>query len=254
MQKIITFVHRKSNNIFNAMQLFYAPEITLPEYTLSEEESRHAVKVLRMTVGEHLHITDGCGNLHLCEVISDSPKHCTVRVVSTESEWERLPYRLTMAVAPTKNIDRFEWFLEKATEIGVEAFVALECDHSERRIIKHDREMKVITSAVKQSLKAYHPSLEDMTPFAEFVRRPFEGRKFIAHCNEPIAEKRYLGSALKPGESAVVLIGPEGDFSPEEIRLAVECGYEEITLGRMRLRTETAAVVATNIVSVINNM
>jgi 16S rRNA (uracil1498-N3)-methyltransferase len=114
--------------------------------------------------------------------------------------------------------------------------------------------MKVITSAVKQSLKAYHPSLEDMTLFAEFVRRPFEGRKFIAHCAEPIVSKVYLGSTLQPGEDVVVLIGPEGDFSPEEIRLAVECGYEEITLGRMRLRTETAAVVATNIVSVINNM
>ena len=254
VQKIITFVHCKSNNIFNAMQLFYAPDMTLPEYTLSEEESRHAVKVLRLTVGDSLHITDGRGNLHLCEVISDAPKHCTVRVVSTEREWERLPYRLTMAVAPTKNIDRYEWFLEKATEIGVEAFVALECEHSERRVIKPEREMKVITSAVKQSLKAYHPSLDDMTPLSEFVRRPFAGRKFIAHCDEPIVGKTYLGSALHPGEDAVVLIGPEGDFSAEEIRLAVECGFEEVTLGRMRLRTETAAVVAANIVSVVNNM
>ena len=236
------------------MQLFYAPDITLPEYTLSEEESRHAVKVLRMTVGEHLHITDGRGNLHLCEVISDSPKHCTVRVVSTESEWERLPYRLTMAVAPTKNIDRFEWFLEKATEIGVEAFVALECDHSERRVIKLEREMKVITSAVKQSLKAYHPSLEDMTPFKVLVCRPFEGRKFIAHCDTPVVDKSYLASTVKRGENALVLIGPEGDFSPEEIRLAVEQGFEEITLGDMRLRTESAAVMAVAMLSTINNM
>ena len=236
------------------MQLFYAPDITLPEYTLSEEESRHAIKVLRKGVGDLLHITDGRGSLHCCEIVSDSAKHCTVRVVSTEQEFERRGYELTMAVAPTKNIDRYEWFLEKATEIGVDAFVALECEHSERRVIKVEREMKVITSAVKQSLKAYHPSLEDMTPFEKLVRQPFQGRKFIAHCDTPIGEKRYLASTLNKGENALILIGPEGDFSPQEIALAVECGFEEITLGNMRLRTETAAVVAVNMVSVINNL
>ncbi|MBQ7856970.1 MAG: 16S rRNA (uracil(1498)-N(3))-methyltransferase [Alistipes sp.] len=236
------------------MQLFYAPDITLPEYTLPEEESRHAVKVLRKGVGDMLHITDGRGAMYCCRIISDSAKHCTVRVETTEQEFEKRGYRLTMAVAPTKNIDRYEWFLEKATEIGVDAFVALECDHSERRVIKYDREMKVITSAVKQSLKAYLPSLEDMTPFRELVCRPFEGRKFIAHCDTPVVGKRYLASAVTKGEDALVLIGPEGDFSPEEIRLAVEQGFEEITLGTMRLRTETAAVMAVSMLSVVNNM
>lgn len=236
------------------MQLFYAPQITLPEYTLAEEESKHAIKVLRLTIGDTLHITDGCGNLHLCQVISDSAKHCTVRVLESEHEFEKRPYNLTMAVAPTKNIDRYEWFLEKATEIGVDSFVALETEHSERRVIKPERELKVITAAVKQSLKAYHPTLEDMTDFKKFVTREFDGRKFIAHCGEAIVGKKYLASTLAAGENGVILIGPEGDFSPEEVRLAVENGFEEITLGSQRLRTETAAVMAVAMVAVVNTL
>ena len=236
------------------MQLFYAPQMTLPEYTLAEEESRHAIKVLRLRVGDTLHITDGRGNLHLCQVVSDSAKHCTVRVVESQSEFEKRNYSLTMAVAPTKNIDRYEWFLEKATEIGVDTFVALESAHSERRVVKPEREEKVITAAVKQSLKAYHPAFEDMTPFKTLVAREFSGRKFIAHCGEPVRRKSYLASTLNAGENALVLIGPEGDFSPEEVALAVENGFEEITLGSQRLRTETAAVVAVTMVAVINSL
>ena len=236
------------------MQLFYAPEITLPEYTLSEEESKHCVRVLRMRVGDDLHITDGKGNMYRCKVLNDNAKHCTVEVVETIPEYEKMSYRLVMGVAPTKNIDRFEWFLEKATEVGITEVYPLECDHSERRQIKDEREEKVITSAVKQSLKAYHPTLAPLTRFAEFVRAPREGRKFIAHCAEPLREKHYLASTVKAGEQVTVLIGPEGDFSTEEIALAVEHGWEEITLGTQRLRTETAAVVAVGMVSVINNM
>ena len=228
--------------------------MTLPEYTLSEEESRHAIKVLRLKSGDSLHITDGVGNLHRCEVISDSAKHCTVRVVESQTEFEKRPYNLTMAVAPTKNIDRYEWFLEKATEIGVDNFVALESDHSERRVIKYDREFKVITAAVKQSLKAYHPALEDMVAFKKFVTRDFYCRKFIAHCGEAIKGKSYLASTLGVGEDAVILIGPEGDFSPEEVRLAVENGFEEITLGTQRFRTETAAVMAVAMVAIKNTL
>ena len=236
------------------MQLFYAPDITLPEYTLTEEESRHAIKVLRLKTGDTLHITDGVGNLHLCRLISDSAKHCTVRVVESKSEFEKRNYSLTMAVAPTKNIDRYEWFLEKATEIGVDNFVALESEHSERRVIKVEREMKVITAAVKQSLKAYHPTLEDMTDFKKFVSRPFAGRKFIAHCGEAVKSKSYLASTLNAGENAVILIGPEGDFSAEEVRTAVENGFEEITLGTQRFRTETAAVMAVAMVAIKNSL
>lgn len=236
------------------MQLFYAPQITLPEYTLAEEESKHAIKVLRLSVGDTLHITDGRGTLHLCQVVSDSAKHCTVRVLESQHEFEKRGYKLTMAVAPTKNIDRYEWFLEKATEIGVDNFVALESEHSERRIIKPERELKVITAAVKQSLKAYHPTLEDMTDFKKFVTRDFDGRKFIAHCGEAIKGKSYLASTLAAGENAVIMIGPEGDFSPEEVRLAVENGFEEITLGTQRFRTETAAVMAVAMVAIKNTL
>ncbi|MBR7183659.1 MAG: 16S rRNA (uracil(1498)-N(3))-methyltransferase [Alistipes sp.] len=236
------------------MQLFYAPDITLPQYTLSEEESKHAIKVLRLSIGDTLHITDGKGNLHLCRIVSDSAKHCTVCVVESISNFEKRDYNLIMAVAPTKNIDRFEWFLEKATEIGTDSFVALETEHSERRVIKVERETKVITAAVKQSLKAFHPTLEDMTPFKRFVSQEFSGRKFIAHCAESIKEKRYLASTLKAGQDAVILIGPEGDFSAEEIAFAIEHGFEEITLGCQRFRTETAAVMAVAMVAVVNSV
>ena len=245
---------RKGKKISQAMQLFYAADFTAPEYILSEEESRHAVKVLRLVEGDTLHITDGRGNLYRCEIASAHQKHCLVRVVEHFAEFEKMPYNLTMAVAPTKNIDRYEWFLEKATEIGVTEFVPLVSDHSERKVIKQEREEKVITAAVKQSLKAYHPLLADITPFAKLVRREFAGRKFIAHCGDAVKEKKYLASTLKKGEDTLVLIGPEGDFSPEEVRLAVENGFEEITLGTQRFRTETAAVVAVDMVSIVNNL
>ena len=163
------------------MQLFYAPEISLPRYTLSEEESKHCIRVLRMTIGDELHLTDGKGNMYRCKVVSDNVKRCEVEVVETWPEYERMSYGLTMCVAPTKNIDRFEWFLEKATEIGVSEVYPIECDHSERRQIKHEREEKVITAAVKQSLKAYHPVLHPMTRFKDVVSMPYEGEKFIAH-------------------------------------------------------------------------
>ena len=236
------------------MQLFYAADFTAPEYILSEEESRHAVKVLRLVEGDTLHITDGKGNLYRCEVVSAHQKHTLVRAVEHFEEFEKLPYHLTMAVAPTKNIDRYEWFLEKATEIGVAEFIPLVSEHSERKVIKAEREEKVITAAVKQSLKAYHPVLAKLTPFGKVVCKTFAGRKFIAHCGDAVKEKKYLASTLKKGEDALVLIGPEGDFSPEEVALAVANGFEEITLGTQRFRTETAAVVAVDMVSIVNNL
>lgn len=237
------------------MQLFYAPEITLPQYTLTEEESKHCVRVLRLGVGDALHLTDGRGSLYHGRITDDHPKRCTIEILSVEEHFEPLPYALTMAVAPTKNNERYEWFLEKATEIGVSTIVPLETDHSERRVFKAERSEKVITAAMKQSLKTYRPELQPLTAFRALVATPFEGRKFIAHCDEPLTPqgKHYLASTLQRGEAALILIGPEGDFSPEEIRMAIEAGFEEITLGTMRLRTETAAVVAVTMVSVVNN-
>lgn len=236
------------------MQLFYAPDIVPPEYTLSEEESKHCMRVLRLGCGDRIHITDGRGNLFCCEIVSDDPRRCRVRIAETRHAYGRLPYALTMAVAPTKNIDRFEWFLEKATEVGVTEIVPLDSARSERRALKPEREQKVITAAMKQSLKAYRPRLHEMTPFREAVAAPFEGRKFIAHCDTPQSEagRRYLPSLLRKGENALIFIGPEGDFAPEEIRLALDHGFEEISLGSQRLRTETAAVAATVMVAVAN--
>ena len=236
------------------MQLFYAPEISFPRHTLSEEESKHCTKVLRMRCGEELFLTDGQGTMHRCKIVSDNAKHCEVEIVESTPEYEKLPYNLSMAVAPTKNIDRYEWFLEKATEVGVFEFIPIECDHSERRQIKPEREEKVITSAVKQSLKAYHPVLAELTSFDKLVKSEFAGRKFIAHCGEAVKGKKYLAATLQKGENALVLVGPEGDFSPAEVALAVANGFEEITLGTQRFRTETAAVVAVDMVSIVNNL
>ena len=236
------------------MQLFYAPEITLPLYTLSEEESKHCVRVLRMKRGDELHITDGRGNMYRCKVVDDNAKRCTVEVVHTTPNYEPLAYELVMAVAPTKNIDRYEWFLEKATEVGISEVYPLECDHSERRQIKAEREEKVITAAVKQSLKAYHPTLHDMTRFRDVVTMPFEGQKFIAHCNDNLGEREYLGKLIEKGGRSLILIGPEGDFSEEEITFALNNGFKAISLGKERLRTETAALIATVITSTINKL
>lgn len=237
------------------MQLFYASDIIPPYYTLSEEESKHCVRVLRLGRGDTLHITDGRGYLFCCEITDDNPKRCSVRVVETHAEFEPLNYSLTMAVAPTKNADRYEWFLEKATEVGVTAFLPLETEHSERRTFKPERAGKVITAAMKQSLKAYRPELQPLTPFRTAVTTPFEGRKLIAHCApaHSATGKAYLPATLRRGEAALILIGPEGDFSTEEITFALANGFEEITLGTQRLRTETAAIAAVVMTAVANN-
>lgn len=234
------------------MQLFYAPDLTPPLYTLGEEESKHCIRVLRLERGDTLHLTDGRGTLYRCEITDANAKRCTVRVAESRSEYERMPYRLTMAVAPTKSIERFEWFLEKATEVGVSEIVPLLCDRSERRALKAEREERVIAAAMKQSLKAYLPALRPLTPLAELLTRPFDGRRFIAHCDTPRSTKKYLPDTLRPREDLLVLIGPEGDFSPAEIDAALAAGFEEITLGRQRLRTETAAVAATVMAAVRN--
>ncbi len=236
------------------MQLFYAPDIVPPHHTLSEEESKHCVRVLRLGVGDELHLTDGRGNLYRCRVSDPNPKRCAVEVVETFAEYGKMPYSITLAVAPTKNIERFEWFLEKATEVGVTRIVPVECDHSERRIIKYDRELRVITSAVKQSLKAYHPILDELTPLRRLIAAPFDGSKFIAHCEDNASERLYLASEIRKNENILILIGPEGDFSPEEINFALENGFRPVTLGPQRLRTETAAVAAAMMAAVVNGL
>ncbi len=239
------------------MQLFYAPNINPPHYTLSEEESKHAIRVLRLSLHDVVNITDGGGRLFSCRIVDANPKRCSVEVTSTIEEFEPLPYRLTMCVAPTKNIERFEWFLEKATEIGVSEIFTLLSAHSERKVIKWEREEKVITSAMKQSLKAYHPTLHDITPLKQIIEHESTAtQRFIAHCGEPqsVEGKEYLGDLVDKGSNIEILIGPEGDFSPEEVAAALAKGYREISLGTQRLRTETAAVMAVSIVATINAM
>ena len=234
------------------MQLFYAPEITTPLYTLPEEESGHCVRVLRLREGDSLHITDGKGTLYRAVVEDPHPKRCTIRIVEEHTEWEKRPYRLTIAVAPTKNIDRIEWFVEKATECGIDRIVPVLCDHSERKVIKCERLEKIAISAMKQSLKAYLPTIEPLTPLCEVLAEPFEGTKLIAHCEEDM-ERIFMGEKIHGGENVMVLIGPEGDFSREEIEAARKAGFTEISLGNSRLRTETAALAATMFTSFVNS-
>jgi 16S rRNA (uracil1498-N3)-methyltransferase len=197
-----------------------------------------------MRVGDTVHLTDGKGNLYEAQIVNADLRRCDVKVTETIASYGRRPYRLTMAVAPTKHIDRFEWFLEKATEIGVDRIVPLTTQNSERRVLKPERAEKVIVSAAKQSLKAYFPVMEELTDVREVISRPFAGAKLIAHCRED-AVRTPIMEALHPATDALILIGPEGDFTEQEVALARAHGFIEISLGESRLRTETAALVAT---------
>lgn len=237
------------------MQLFYAPDIDFDSdcYTLSEEESRHCVRVLRLRVGDSLYVTDGEGTLCRAEIVKISPKNCTLSLRERTEAFEKRNYRLCVAMAPTKNTDRLEWFVEKATEIGIDRIVPLLTEHGERRVLKTDRLMRVATGAVKQSLKAYHPQIDKLTSFRQVVEeQSFEGLKFIAYCGEEV-ERFPLKECIQPGEDVLVLIGPEGDFSPEEVAMACRNGFVPVTLGRSRLRTETAGVVAVHTVALLND-
>lgn len=231
------------------MQIFYAPDIE-STLVLPEEESGHCVRVMRLAEGDEIMITDGKGNFYRTSITNAHPKHCQVEITSSwqpEKPWDAY---IHIAVAPTKNMDRMEWFAEKATEIGIDEITCLNCRFSERKEVKTARLEKILVSAMKQSQKALLPQLNGMTDFKQFVRQPFNGRKFIAHCEE--GEKPLIKSIYRPGENVLILIGPEGDFSPEEIKSAEENGFEAISLGKSRLRTETAALTACHTIHVLN--
>lgn len=200
-----------------------------------------------------VNLTDGRGTLYRAEIVDADQGACTVKVVEQIEGWGARGYKLTVAVAPTKNTDRYEWFLEKATEVGIDRVIPIVCDHSERRVLRRDRGEKIIISAAKQSLKTLFPALDELTPLSEVLAMPFEGKKFIAHCEEE-SERVYLGDLLSAGEDALVLIGPEGDFSPREIETARAAGFVEVTLGNERLRTETAALATAMIAQVKNTL
>lgn len=233
------------------MQLFYNPAITTEtdSFTFDREESKHIVKVLRKKDGDNLFVTNGLGFLFKTEIKLASDSRCTVKIVSFEKS-EPLKYHLHLAVAPTKMNDRYEWFLEKATEIGVGEITPIICDHSERKQIKTDRFDKIIQSAMKQSLHYFLPRLNEPIPFKDFIKTTHNGNLCIAHCEE--TDKRSLKSVLQPYEDITILIGPEGDFSDKEIKLALDNGYIPVSLGNTRLRTETAAVVACHSVAFVN--
>jgi len=233
------------------MQLFYIPDISGKQVTLSTEESKHAVKVLRLTSGERVHIVDGKGGFFESEISNPNPKNCELRILETKNEFGKRDFHLHMAIAPTKNIDRFEWFLEKCTEIGIDEITPILSEHSERKVLKPERLEKILVSAMKQSVKAYLPKLNKITHFQDFVAEKNASAKYIAHCNE--GKKAHLKDLVKQGVEVLILIGPEGDFSPEEVKLAQTNGFTEISLGNARLRTETAGIVACHIVNLAND-
>ena len=232
------------------MNLFYAPGIKPPVFQLNAEESKHIIKVFRMKKGDEIYFTDGKGHLYTCQIIDDNPRGCTVEIIKTEEGNDQRNFFLHMAVAPTKNINRFEWFLEKATEIGIDRITPMISAHSERKIIKPERLNRVITAAVKQSLKTWHPQLDDSMTFSEIIKTDFKGERYIAYIDAEVTLE--LSQAYTPGANALVLIGPEGDFSPEEVEQAKKEGFIPVKLGPSRLRTETAAVAACHTINLLN--
>ena len=224
------------------MHVFYTPDITSNIYSLNEEESKHCSKVLRLNLKDVIHLIDGKGGLYEAEISGITKKNVELKVINKQTEFGKRNHHLHIAIAPTKNIDRLEWFLEKATEIGIDEITPIICDRSERKIVKEERLEKVITSAVKQSLTAYHPKLNPTTSFADFIKHKSDSVKMIAHCLE--GEKPYINQITEPFNSYLILIGPEGDFSPSEITIALQNDYKAVTLGNTRLRTETAALAA----------
>jgi 16S rRNA (uracil1498-N3)-methyltransferase len=226
------------------MHLFYTPDVEAshPMYFLSEEESKHCVRVLRLQAGDNVQLIDGRGGLYNAVIHEAHPKRTILKITGVQTEFGKRNHYLHIAIAPTKNIERFEWFLEKATEIGIDEITPIICQRSERKEVKTDRSAKIITSAMKQSLKAYHPILNPPITFNKFFERQIDAQKFIAHCIED--NKSSLAAEVKKRGSYVILIGPEGDFTPAEIDSALQNKYKAITLGDSRLRTETAALAA----------
>lgn len=231
---------------------FFAPEIA-STLTLPESDSAHCVRVLRMTEGDDLQVVDGKGNIFHCRLALAHQKHAQVEILSCERIEPCWQGAITVAVAPTKNMDRMEWLVEKLVEMGVDRIVPLSCRYSERKEIKTERLLKIAVSAMKQSLKATLPVISEMTPLAAFIAADTSEQKFVAYC-APEIPRRRLVSLYRPGLSATILIGPEGDFSQKEISDTIAAGYQPVTLGDTRLRTETAAMVACSMFHTINQL
>jgi len=234
------------------MQLFYSPELSSStlKYTFNREESKHIAKVLRKKEGDKLYITNGKGSLFIAELTLATQSVCQT-IILEQKDYPRKDYYLHLAVAPTKMNDRYEWFLEKATEIGIDEITPIICDHSERKVIKPERFQRILQSAMKQSVQYYMPILNPATTLKEFMKQSYkETTTYIAHCDQQ--HKELLKNAAAPKSNILLLIGPEGDFSTKEITAAIKKKYIPVSLGTTRLRTETAAIVAAHSISFIN--
>lgn len=234
------------------MEIFWTEDIAGGICRLGEEESAHCVRVLRHRAGDRINIIDGHGTMYECTLVADSPKGAEARIEQAHQNWGGHPYDLTMAVCPTKNIDRYEWFAEKATEFGVDRIVPVIGEHSERKILKPERMNRILLSAAKQSLKASIPELSDTISVREFIESTAEkdALKMIAYCFEDGQERTSIREVLEKNDAkeVIVLVGPEGDFSREEADAAVAAGYVPVHIGESRLRTETAALASVSMV------
>lgn len=240
------------------MHLFYTPLISpgMDAFLLDEAESKHAIRVLRLGVGTEVRLVDGIGGYYEAEIQDAHPKRVVLAIKKAYANYQRLPYQLHVGIAPTKNMERLEWFIEKATEIGITEITPLICDRSERKEVKTERLEKVAVSAMKQSMKAFLPKINDAVRLSSWMEKLGDAetvnspKRFIAHCDE--GDKSSLTNQLEAGEDALILIGPEGDFSPAEIQLAKQKDFHPITLGTSRLRTETAGLAACMEIALLN--
>jgi len=236
------------------MQLFYTTHIDDQLAFLSGEEAKHCVQVLRHRAGDQIHLMDGLGGNYVASIIEATKNKVSLRILSHEQSYSQRNTKLHLAVAPTKNISRFEWFLEKATEIGIDEITPILCQRSERKVVKPERLKKIILAAAKQSKNTILPTLNPMIKLGTFFKKEWAGspQQFIAHCEND--HEVHLLEKYKADQDVIILIGPEGDFSPEEIKNSFENGYVPISLGTSRLRTETAAIVACHTVNLLGKV
>ena len=233
------------------MHLFYTPDLQTETYILNEDESKHSIRVLRLNQADTVNLVDGQGGFYTAVITDANPKKCALRIINHVPEFGKRPFYVHIAVAPTKNLDRMEWFVEKAVEIGIDEISFLMCDHSERKNLNLDRLQKIAVSAMKQSIKAYLPRLNELQTFASFVKQTDAATTFIAHLEDHQRKSLIL---VTVSQKICILIGPEGDFSGQEIEMAYKQGIKPVTLGTARLRTETAALVACHTINLLHEI
>lgn len=232
------------------MQIFYVPDLIRDNYCLNEAESHHAIKVMRMQNGDKINLVDGKGTFYKAIISNAHPKHTQVDIEETLLEFEKRKYGLHIAISPLKNTDRFEWFLEKATEIGIDRITPLLCKRTEKKGFNAERAHRIVESAMKQSLKAYCPVIDTPISFTDFIKKENDYVKLIACCE---GERKPINELYTPAQNITILIGPEGDFTDEEVENSIQKEFLPITLGNSRLRTETAGIAACHSVFYINN-